>query len=61
VIEVGQCIQKPGRRVVGDGLRVGRERRFQKNGIGICRLELVDVERGGKSSAKIRSPMPIER
>ena len=24
---------------------MGRERRFQKNGIGICRLELADVER----------------
>src|SRR3954453_6293703 len=46
VIEVGQRIQKAGRRVVGNGPRMGRERRFQKNGIGICRLELADVERG---------------
>lgn len=44
VIEVGQRIQKPRRCITGDAFRVNAERRFQKQCIGICRFESIDIE-----------------
>ena len=55
VIEVGQRIEKtraPGRQQY---LGISSERRFQKDRIGICRLEPTASNGGGKSSVKIRS------
>src|SRR6185437_10478922 len=48
VIEIGQRIQKARRRVGGDIPAMRRQRRAQKQRIGICRLELTDIERRRK-------------
>src|SRR5262249_47270954 len=48
VVEVGQGIQKPGRRISRDPAGEGVGRRLQEQCIGACRLETSRVERQRK-------------
>jgi len=48
VIEIGQRVQKSGRRIVGNPPGMGIDHRFQKHRIGIRCLETPDIEWGRK-------------
>ena len=52
MVEVGQRIQKPRRGIAGNPPCMGADRRVEKQGVGICRLESADIERQRKIIGK---------